>query len=311
MALKGTLDDLNIVELIQFPYAGRKTGQLVIEHQNRIGSMFYQDGKLVHAVFDENEGFEAIVDITGLEKGGFEFFPNVQPQQVTIKMDLHRLVMQALKTRDERRFAQERQRQQPRDSALPIPPKIEAPQTIQKETIEKQSVEDDPFKRATQDPPTTSIPDVSPETPQPTPVSTQYIDDDSLDPKLRNELKKIATDNQYVVYLGVLSQSSRALGEEIGSGYSKLVADYKKFNEDDAIFDQIRASFSALLATYAQSRGKLRRVLIEDEMGIVMLMRLNETATLIVVTSTGTSLGAVSVSVNKMGTSLADAVANW
>jgi predicted regulator of Ras-like GTPase activity (Roadblock/LC7/MglB family) len=316
MALKGTLDDLNIVELIQFPYAGRKTGQLVIEQKDQAGSMFYQDGKLVHAIYGEHEGFEAIVDIVGCEKGGFEFIPNVQPQQVTIKMDLHRLVMQALKTRDERRFAVQRQNQQTKEGTVQPPSKPVEPATPEKKvTTEPPHTEANPFEPSLLPPQSIDNKvDSVPKTSQAAPSAQVPIiqdTDGSLDPNLRSELKKIANANQYVVYLCVLSQSTRALGSDNASGSTQLVADYKKFTEDDAIFDQMRASLSALLATHAKSRGELKRVLIEDEMGIVMLMRLNETATLIVVTSTGTSLGAVSVSVNKMGTQLAEAVANW
>ncbi len=111
MALTGTLKDLSIVELIQFPYAGRKTGKLVISQSENLKSILYYDaGKMVHAENNQCEGFEVIVDLLGWETGKFEFVSDEKTDRHTIELDLHRLVMQGLKVRDERRYETERRR---------------------------------------------------------------------------------------------------------------------------------------------------------------------------------------------------------
>ena len=39
MALKGTLADMAIIDLVQFPHAGRKTGQLIISGPKSLDSL--------------------------------------------------------------------------------------------------------------------------------------------------------------------------------------------------------------------------------------------------------------------------------
>jgi predicted regulator of Ras-like GTPase activity (Roadblock/LC7/MglB family) len=104
MALQGTLADLGIVDLVQFPYAGRKTGELVITSQGRTAQLYYVDGAVVHAEMGGMEGMEAIVSVVDLNEGEFEFRQDVSTDRRTIELDLHRVVMLALKTRDEKRL---------------------------------------------------------------------------------------------------------------------------------------------------------------------------------------------------------------
>jgi len=121
MSLKGTLDDFSIVELLQFPYAGRKTGRLdITDPQGRTTTAYYREGKLVHAVSGSLQPFEAIVSLVSWEHGDFVFHPDLQTDRTTLELDLHRLLMQALKTRDERRFAEEKQRETGHSRFIPI-----------------------------------------------------------------------------------------------------------------------------------------------------------------------------------------------
>jgi predicted regulator of Ras-like GTPase activity (Roadblock/LC7/MglB family) len=110
MALKGTLADLGIVDLLQFPHSGRKTGELVISSGKLAARLFYLDGALIHADFGGRSGLEAIVEVVGWSAGEFEFNPGVLTEQRSVDQDLHRVVMQALKTSDERKMEQQRRR---------------------------------------------------------------------------------------------------------------------------------------------------------------------------------------------------------
>jgi len=69
MALKGTLADLGIVDLIQFPHAGRKTGHLMITGPDGDARLFYENGALVHASLNDIHGMDALVRIVDWGEG--------------------------------------------------------------------------------------------------------------------------------------------------------------------------------------------------------------------------------------------------
>lgn len=102
--------ELDIVDLIQFPYSGRKTGKLVVGTDNDQAELFYQQGSLVHASLGESSGMEALVQVLDWNEVGFEFVPDVEAVAKTIQLDLHQAVTQALKLHDERRVEQDSQR---------------------------------------------------------------------------------------------------------------------------------------------------------------------------------------------------------
>ncbi len=112
MALQGTLSDIGIIDLLQFPFAGRKTGELIVTSARRRAELFYKDGVLVDARTERHEGQDALVEVVDWEEGEFEFRPGVVAERTTIDLDLHRVVMLALKTRDERRAEEQRKRQE-------------------------------------------------------------------------------------------------------------------------------------------------------------------------------------------------------
>jgi predicted regulator of Ras-like GTPase activity (Roadblock/LC7/MglB family) len=102
MALSGTLADIGIVELVQFPSNGRKTGELIIAGPDDEARLYYLDGSLVHTNVGELSGMEGLVEVVSWSTGEFEFRMGVECEPRTIELDLHRVLMLALKTRDER-----------------------------------------------------------------------------------------------------------------------------------------------------------------------------------------------------------------
>ena len=110
MALKGTLDDMAIIDLVQFPHTGRKTGRLIISGNHGEAALFYEEGALVHATLGDASGMDALVRVVDWVEGTFEFVSGAAPEAKTIELDLHRAVMQALKIHDELKLEQERER---------------------------------------------------------------------------------------------------------------------------------------------------------------------------------------------------------
>jgi predicted regulator of Ras-like GTPase activity (Roadblock/LC7/MglB family) len=102
MALTGTLADIGIVDLLQFPHLSQRTGELVVSGPEREARFFYADGKLIHAQSGAAAGMEALVDVVGWSNAEFHFHIDRTTTESTLDLDLHRALMLALKTRDER-----------------------------------------------------------------------------------------------------------------------------------------------------------------------------------------------------------------
>ena len=66
--------------------------------------------------------------------------------------------------------------------------------------------------------------------------------------------------------------------------------------------DELRTALHSLMHFYP--RDALNRILIEDNLGTVVLVRLQDGGGLIVIAKQGASLGAVSMSVGKLAVSL-------
>ncbi len=104
MTLIGTLEDMNIMELIQFPGRGRKSGELHLSYAQKKAILVYNNGFLIHAEIGDNKGFDALITILDWEEGEFEFQPKKEIRaKGTINGELIHVVMQALKLRDERK----------------------------------------------------------------------------------------------------------------------------------------------------------------------------------------------------------------
>jgi len=110
MALKGSLEDLGVVDLIQFVHQAHKSGTLELSGPDGKAQFFYRKGSLVDARLGDCAGLEVLVCTVDWCTGEFEFLPGEDDREQTIQMDVHRAVMNAVKIRDERRMEEEKRR---------------------------------------------------------------------------------------------------------------------------------------------------------------------------------------------------------
>ncbi len=107
MSLQGSLKDMGIIDLIQFPHQGRKTGKLTVTREGKLlATLYYDQGNLVSGRSERASGIDVIVDLVDLKDGEFLFDNTESPGEVNIEMDLHHAILQALKLRDERKNEQ-------------------------------------------------------------------------------------------------------------------------------------------------------------------------------------------------------------
>lgn len=103
MALRGSLTDMAVGDVLQLPLMGAKTGELRVQHDRLTASLFYKEGRMVHATLNDKRDEDVLVEVLGWAQGDFAFEQGVAPKAETVREDLHVLIMRAAKRRDENR----------------------------------------------------------------------------------------------------------------------------------------------------------------------------------------------------------------
>jgi hypothetical protein len=229
MALKGTLKDMAIIDLVQFPHSGRKTGHLIINGDDGEARLSYENGSLVHATLGAASGMDALVRVVDWNEGAFEFVPDAEPEARTIELDLHRAVMQALKLHDELKREEERRAQ-------------------------------------------------------------EASDQEAADPVLTGRLEEFVGSNDFALHACILDSGGRVRASVDGpDGIPEGI-------------EKLRSALHSLAQTHP--RVGLRRILLEDDLGTVVLVGLRGGSSLIAAASGDASLGSVSVSVGRLAAAL-------
>ncbi len=224
MSLNGTLADLNIIDLLQFPHLGKKTGELTISANGKEAKIYYRKGSLVHVEIDDAEGMDALVRVVALAEGSFEFLIDVETESNTVDMELHRAVMQALKLHDEIK-AQEEHRMAVREK-------------------------------------------------------------NGLNEGLGSRLVAFITSTDFALHASVVSDEGEVVAEAHGP------------DGPPQGLDRLRSTLHTFVTSYP--RGGLNRVFIDDEESTVVLSRLKNGGSLLVVAGKDAPLGAVSINVAKL-----------
>jgi two-component system alkaline phosphatase synthesis response regulator PhoP len=99
---KGSLGQINLVDLLGIFEMSKKTGLLTISKENYFGSLYLEHGNIIHCVFQDVEGEEAFYRLLRWkDEGEFEFTPAISPDHKTIEQGTHSLIMEGLKQIDE------------------------------------------------------------------------------------------------------------------------------------------------------------------------------------------------------------------
>lgn len=108
MALTGTLQDLGIVDLVQFPATAKKTGELIVAGLEHEARLYYDNGSLQHIACGEILGQEGLVSLMAWVEGEFEFRQGVTTEQTSVAIPTNELLNNAIeehKVRETRREA--------------------------------------------------------------------------------------------------------------------------------------------------------------------------------------------------------------
>jgi hypothetical protein len=101
MALVGNLKDLKLPSLIQLNCMEKNTAKLTIEHHGRFGSIYFENGQVVHAEYDPHIGEEAVYQLLSLYSGNFKVESGIRAPAHTIHTSWNNLLLEGMKQIDD------------------------------------------------------------------------------------------------------------------------------------------------------------------------------------------------------------------
>jgi DNA-binding response OmpR family regulator len=107
--LRGTLAQMNVVDLLQSLELGRKTCSLTLTKENQHCEMYFADGQIQHAVYGDTRGDEAVYKVLEWSGGNFQIDFSGTTNEHTTTRSTQGLLMEGLRILDEARAAQDQQ----------------------------------------------------------------------------------------------------------------------------------------------------------------------------------------------------------
>lgn len=101
MAFQGSLAELHLPDIIQLISVSGKTGAFRLVDGERQGSIYLQEGRIVHAELGDDAGEDALYWLALWTKGEFRFEPGVTTEARTIHKSNTNLLMEAAQRVDE------------------------------------------------------------------------------------------------------------------------------------------------------------------------------------------------------------------
>jgi two-component system chemotaxis response regulator CheB len=102
----GTLHNIQLADIIQLCCLAGVSVCIRAENETKIGSIYIQNGKIVHAEYEKLAGVEAFFTILGWKNGKFETIDEIYAPQCTIKEPYQFLLMEAARLYDEQNQAE-------------------------------------------------------------------------------------------------------------------------------------------------------------------------------------------------------------
>jgi|GEM_PF-3139352 len=111
MALRGTLDDMSVSDVLQLPVLGNLTGLLRVGNEVNEARIYYRNGRIVDAVSSKARGEDVVMALLEYGEGGFTFETGIESEEQTIERDVQHLLLDGLRLIDERKEREARERE--------------------------------------------------------------------------------------------------------------------------------------------------------------------------------------------------------
>jgi tetratricopeptide (TPR) repeat protein len=101
IALRGDLSEIGLLDVIQILDNCQKTGQLQVSSEGQAGTIFFNVGRIVNAIYQEKAGEQAMYALVAVKGGTFEYQPSATAFDVVIHNSNTNLLLEGLRLLDE------------------------------------------------------------------------------------------------------------------------------------------------------------------------------------------------------------------
>ena len=101
MAVRGELRDMDLSSIISINCNEMNQARLLIRHQGREASIFFQEGNIVHMSLGSQEGEEVIDELLRWEEGAFELEQGIPAPRRTVTTGWSELLLEGMQRLDE------------------------------------------------------------------------------------------------------------------------------------------------------------------------------------------------------------------
>ena len=101
--LRGSLAQMNVIDLMQSLEMGRKSCLLTLSQNEDRCSVYFVDGQVTHAVYGDLKGDEAVFKVLHWTGGGFQLDFEGRSSETSTKLNTQGLLMEGLRLLDESR----------------------------------------------------------------------------------------------------------------------------------------------------------------------------------------------------------------
>lgn len=122
IGLSGSLDNVNVLDLIQMLELSQKTGALVLSHGERTGTLYFRDGLIIDADIRSPKREEPLFVLLGWKAGRYLFLPDALPERMPITASLAHLLFEDLRKLEQDRYLVSVSAETSAGSALPSNP---------------------------------------------------------------------------------------------------------------------------------------------------------------------------------------------
>lgn len=107
MALIGNLKEFNLVNLIQLNCLEKKTAKLTFNYRGKIGVIYFENGEIPHAQYDNSTGPDAIYRAIHLTEGEFKIEDGIRTNIRTNDIKWSELILEGMRIYDESQIGQD------------------------------------------------------------------------------------------------------------------------------------------------------------------------------------------------------------
>ena len=107
MALIGNLKEFSLVNLIQLNCLEKKTAKLTFNYRGKIGVIYFENGEIPHAQFDNSTGPDAMHKVIHLNEGEFKIEEGIRTNLKTNHVKWSELILEGMRLYDESQVGQD------------------------------------------------------------------------------------------------------------------------------------------------------------------------------------------------------------